>query len=214
MAIANDGPQGPHRGRIGNMVYYDLNGQNVGRQIGRITKPPTENQLKNWEVMKLVPPFLSSMLEFINLGFSVEKLGTTKNSYNIAMELNIKQIVTGVYPDLAIDYSKVTLSKGILKPAQNPTAEMEAEAIRFNWDTSPQMPWEESTDQVMMLACFPVQQKVFYTLFGKDRIAGSDSLAIPDDLLDQPVYTYISFVSANRRQLADSMFIGGLNLAP
>ncbi|RZM18885.1 MAG: hypothetical protein EOO88_39585 [Pedobacter sp.] len=214
MAIANDGPQGPHRGRIGNMVYYDLNGQNVGRQIGRITTPPTENQLRNWEVMKLVPAFLKSVLEFINLGFSIEQLGTTSNSYNVAMKLNVTQIVTGDYPNLYIDYSKVILSKGILKPAQNPTAEMEAEAIRFSWDTNPQMPWEESTDQVMMLAYFPEQKKVFYTLFGKDRIAGNDSLPIPDDLLDQPVYTYISFVAANRRKLADSIFIGGLNLTP
>jgi len=42
MAIANDGPQGPHRGRIANMVYYQLNGQNVRRRIGRLTKPATK----------------------------------------------------------------------------------------------------------------------------------------------------------------------------
>ena len=212
MAIANDGPQGPHRGRIGNMVYYPLNGQNVGRRIGRLTKPATEAQIKHQQVMKLVAPFLSSLLEFINVGFSVEKLGTTKNAYNIAMQVNIHEIVAGEYPDLTIDYSKVILSKGILKPAQNPAAELVTDGIRFSWDTNPQMPWAESTDQVMMLAYYPLQEKVFYTLFGKDRLSGSDSLPIPDDLLDQPVYTYISFVSANRRQLADSTFISGFNL--
>ena len=212
MAIANDGPQGPHRGRIGNMVYYNLNGQNVGRRIGRLTKPSTENQIINQAKMKLVPPFLSSLSEFIKVGFSIEKLGTPKNAYNIAMGLNINEIVTGEYPALTIDYSKVILSAGVLKPAQNPAAEMTTDGINFSWDTNPQMPWEESTDQVMMLAYFPEQKKVFYTLFGKDRLAGTDSLPIPADLIDQPVYTYISFIAANRKQLANSTFINALNL--
>ncbi|WP_316788689.1 hypothetical protein [Pedobacter frigoris] len=41
MAIANNGPHGSHRGRIGNIVYYMLNGQPVSREIGITDKPPT-----------------------------------------------------------------------------------------------------------------------------------------------------------------------------
>lgn len=57
MAIADNGPQGRHYGKIGNMVYYTLNGQNIGRKIGRKTKPPTEAQFRHWAAMALVGRF-------------------------------------------------------------------------------------------------------------------------------------------------------------
>jgi len=212
MAIAENGPQGSHRGRIGNMVYYTLNGQNIGRKIGRRTKPPTEGELRHRAMMKLVPPFLKKLLEFINPGFSAAALGTTKNAYNLAMEANFHNIVAGVYPDLTINYPEVILSKGVLKPAQNPLAELAPTGIQFSWDTNPQMAWPESSDQAMMLAYFPVEGKAVYTLFGKDRLSGADLLVLPEELREQPLYTYLSFISADRKQQADSTYTGAFNL--
>src|SRR5215217_6936013 len=116
MAIANDGPQGSHRGKIGNMVYYILNGT-----IGRKTGPPSALQIRHWAAVKLVSTFLSKLKDFIGVGFSAEALGTTKNSFNVAFEENFGPIVTGQFPQLEIDFTKLVLSKGKLKPAQNPT---------------------------------------------------------------------------------------------
>ncbi|MES2454832.1 MAG: DUF6266 family protein [Bacteroidota bacterium] len=211
MAIANNGPQGEHRGKVGNIVYYKLKGQNVARKTGRRTKPPTTLQLRHWAVMKLVPPFLKGLLDFINVGFSAEMVGTTKNAYNLAVEYNIKEIVKGEYPDLELDYTKVTVSKGILKPASNPVLSVVPEGIAYSWDTDPRMAWPESSDQVMMLAWFPGSQVACYTLFGNDRLLGSDILPIPEDLREEYMETYVSFISANRKQLSDSIYTGSFN---
>lgn len=75
------------------------------------------------------------------------------------MQYNFHEIVAGAYPDLNIDYTKLLLSKGELKPAQYPIVETVPEGIRFSWDTNPQMPWPESSDQAMMLAYFPGEKK-------------------------------------------------------
>ena len=213
MAIAENGPGGYHRGRIGNIVYYKLKGQNISRKIGRRTKPASEKQLAHWAKMGLVPPFFKTVLEFINIGFSVEAAGTTKNPYNIAIALNFNEIITGNYPHLKIDYTKVILSKGVLKPAQNPLAELTAEGVRFKWDTNPQMAWPESADQVMMLAYFPLERETVYLPFGSDRLSGTDLLILPEELLAKPMHVYLSFVSANRKRLSDSTYITGFNLA-
>lgn len=212
MAIAENGPQGRHRGRIGNMVYYTLNGQNIGRKIGRRTKPPTEGELRHHAIMKLVPPFLKKLLEYINLGFSAAALGTTKNAYNLAMEANFHNIVAGAYPNLTIDYPKVILSQGILKPAHNPLAELVPTGIKFSWNTNSQMDWLESSDQAMMLAYFPEEDRAVFRLFGKDRLTGTDLLVLPEELQEQPMYTYLSFISEDRKQQADSIYTGAFNL--
>jgi len=211
MAITENGPQGAHRGKIGNLVYYILNGQQVARKNGRKTKPPTEAQLAHQAKVKLVNTFLKTIKDFIHVGFSIERLGTTKNAFNLAVEHNFHKIVSGTYPDLDLDYSKLLVSIGKLKPAQNPTVANDTEGLRFNWDTNPQMPFLEATDQVMMLAYFPVQRKSVCTLFGKDRLSGTDLLYLPEDFRAEYAETYIAFISSDRKQLSDSFYLGPLN---
>lgn len=211
MAISDNGPFGEHRGKIGNLVYYMLNGQQVARKNGRKLKPLSELQLRHLAKMKLINTFLKTLKEFVSVGFSIEKLGTVKNAFNLAVESNFQELVTGVYPDLEIDYPKLVLSRGKLKPAQNPAVMEVAEGFRFSWDTSPQMPFAESTDQVMMLAYFPLKGKAVYTLFGAERLAGTDVLQLSDSLKGEYAELYVAFISAGRKQLADSTYLGSFN---
>lgn len=211
MAIANNGPGGDHRGRLGNVVYYKLNGQQVSREIGRTTKPPTEKQLASRLATKMCSGFLESVKEFINVGFGLEAQGTTSNAFNVAVKYNRKQIVAGVYPNLSIDYKKVVLSAGKLKQAENWQVTEIPEGLRYSWNTDPQMAWPEATDQVMMLAYFPEKEKVFYTLFGSSRLSGSDVLEIPSSLQGTYMETYMSFVAADRKQVGDSVYTGSFN---
>ncbi|WP_316837084.1 DUF6266 family protein [Pedobacter nutrimenti] len=211
MGIANNGLHGPHTGRIGNIVYYVLNGKNVARKIGKTTKPPSLAQLKVRLITKLVSQFLSPLKEFIHVGFSIEHLGTDKNAFNLAVEYNKPQVVKGTYPNLEIAYDKVLLSKGSLKPVVNLHTEECPAGLCFNWDTNPQMAWQESTDQAMVLVCFPEQKKVFYTLFGSSRLSGSMEQAFPASLKGKYMESYISFISADRRQLSDSTYAGCFN---
>lgn len=211
MGIAKNGPNGQHTGKIGNVVYYMLNGKNVVREIGINTKPPTEGQLNIRMSTKLLSEFLSRVLDFINTGFSVEQLGTDKNAFNLAMAHNRKQTINGIYPQLKIAYDKVILSKGRLKQVQNLQVSLMSEGLLLNWDTDPQMPWTESADQVMILMYFPEQQKAVYTLSGSSRLSGKAELAIPPTLRDQYMETYVSFIASDRKQLADSVYTGHFN---
>jgi hypothetical protein len=211
MGKAKNGPYGPHSGKIGNSVYYTLNGQQVSRGIGLRTKPPTEAELTSRLATKVCSEFLSSVKEFITAGFSVEAQGTKWNPFNLAVMHNRSKIIKGTYPDLEIDYSKVILSAGKLKPAENWQVTETGAGLRYSWETHPKMPWPESSDQVMMLAYFPAKQKVVYTLFGNSRLSGSDVLEIQPSLQGEYMETYLSFVAADRKQLADSIYTGSFN---
>ncbi|MDR6785073.1 hypothetical protein ABIE26_003771 [Pedobacter africanus] len=210
MAIAENGPQGNHIGRIGNLTYYMLNGKNVVREIGVSTKPPSEAQLKTRMETKLRSGLLRKLLDFIKTGFSVAAILEADNPFNQAAKSN-KQIFEGNYPDLKIAYQKLRLSKGNLKPAEDWLVAPVATGLEYSWATHPEMPWPEATDQVMMLAYFPDEEKVFFKLFGNSRLSGSDLLEIPPSMQQKYMETYISFISADRKGLSDSSYTGSFN---
>ncbi|NRF39330.1 DUF6266 family protein [Pedobacter foliorum] len=208
MGIIQNGPHGTFTGRIGNMVYYVLNGKNVCREIGVNTNPPTVKQLKNRLEVKLVGEFFRDLKAFIDVGFSTEPIKAGDSPYNFAVEYNRNKIIKGSYPDLEIAYDKVLVSRGFLKPVKNLVTEQTAGAIKFSWDTNPQMAWPEATDQVMMLAYFVESKKIIYQPFGNSRLSGSDELQIPESLAGEQMETYVSFVAADRKGVADSTYAG------
>ncbi|MHA4896089.1 DUF6266 family protein [Pedobacter sp. PWIIR3] len=211
MGILTNGPHGAITGRVDNLVYYVLNGKNVVRKIGKSYKEPTLPQLRAREITKLSSEFFSRMLDFINVGFGITALGTDKNAFNLAVKENRPQMFKGEYPNLEIDYSRLVVSSGFLKPGEELSSSASAEGISFNWKTDPKMPWAESTDQVMLLAYFPEQDKVVYKLFGNSRIVGNDSLALKPSLLGKYAETYVCFISADRKQISDSIYTGSVN---
>jgi hypothetical protein len=211
MAIAKNGLQGNYRGRIGNVVYYVLNGKNVSREIGFSTKPPTELQLQTRLVTKLCSELLCKVLDFIKTGFSVEAVKAQDNAFNQAVKYNKKNIVKGSYPVMEIAYDQLLLSKGELQPAENWQVQQTATGLQFSWFTDPKMAWPAATDQVMLLAYFPEQEEVVYTLFGNNRLQGNAQLEIPAALRGGYMETYMSFIAADRKQLADSTYTGSFN---
>ena len=212
MAIAENGPGGNHRGRLGNVVYYVLNGKNVSRQIGVTNNEPTEPQLRSRLATKLTSPLMSRLLDFIRVGFGQIAKEAQDNAFNQAKKFNKEGLVKGSYPDLEIAYDKLLVSKGPLKGAENWQVTQVAHGLQFSWATDPDMPWPEVTDQVMTLAYFPRKEKVIFNLFGKSRAEGSDLLEIPPSLQGEYMQTYMSFISADRTKVADSTYTGHFNL--
>ncbi|WP_316815389.1 DUF6266 family protein [Pedobacter nyackensis] len=211
MAIASNGPNGFHRGRIGNVVYYVLNGQNVSRRIGEYPDPNTEKQQAARLKTKMCSAFLQHVNDFIEIGFGREALNTPKNSFNIAVAYNKPNMFNGTFPNLEIGYDLLILSKGPLTPAQNPKVIQTEAGLSFSWDADPKMPFPMNTDQVMLLAYFPKVKKSYYTLFGTNRSSGTALLQIPESLKDKYMETYITFASADGKTVADSTYTGSFN---
>lgn len=212
MAVAENGPGGSHRGRLGNVVYYELNGKNVSRIIGETSKEPTDKQLNTRLATKLSSQLLKRLKEVINVGFGVIGRDAKDNAFNQAVKFNKKGMIKGSYPDLEIAYDAIQISKGPLKGAENWQVTPVADGLQFSWATDPLMPWPEVTDQVMTLAYFPLKEKVVFNLFGNTRASGSDVLEIVPSLQGEYMETYMSFISADRSQVADSTYTGNFNL--
>ncbi|MFP5082054.1 DUF6266 family protein [Pedobacter sp. JCM 36344] len=212
MGILKNGLNGPVKGRVGKIVYYELNGQNVSRSIGVIPENWTIPQLSVRMKTSISSKLLKHLKAFFNVGFSIEIKGTTQNTFNMAVGINSQKMMTGVYPNFNVDFSKLVLSRGLLNPGADLQASVTEEVISFTWAATPTMQWPESTDLVMMIAYFPEKERSLVTIGGNARNTGADQLTLPPSLKGLRAETYIAFVAADRKQVSDSTYLGSLNL--
>ncbi len=212
MAKLTEGMLGSVIGSMANTTSYILNGQNVTRvKFRRVTKF-SEKQLDNQMRMAVLNKFLGPILSFLKVGFGPAAAGTTKNYHNLATSYNKIHALKGVYPEIEMDYAKVLLSTGDLLPAQNPVVEWVDEGLKFSWDI-PGVMRPELTGQVMMLAYAPESGRSQRITYGPSRSEGSAILRLAEDMKQEPWETYISFVSADRSGVANSMYLGRVELA-
>jgi hypothetical protein len=212
MGILLGGLNGPFKGRIGDIAcYLTKSGKNVTQRIGKNNVPPTVPQLRNRLVTKLTSEFFCCVKDFIETGFSIEARLMKENAYNMAVKNNKNQMVTGVYPDLELNYAQILLSKGLLKPVTGWQVSQTTMGLHFSWATDPKMAWPESIEQAMLLAYFPTERRSEYVLFGNARSFGTAELEIPPSLQDKHMETYLTFIAADRQQVTDSIYTGSFN---
>ncbi len=208
MGKITNGLLGMVTGTVGNVTYYELNGQNISRIKARIKRTKrSPDQLANEQKMSVICEFFHTIGDFLKVGFAIEARGTTSNYHNKATSYNKKNAIKGSYPNFEMDYEHVLLSKGDLEPALNPSVEVSAEGFRFNWEVSDNN-WTYNSAQVMMMAYFPEKNEARYIVYGAQRSTCTDFLIIGRDLKNQPAELYISFVSGDRNSIANSTYLG------
>ncbi len=128
MATLKNGIFGGISGKVGNTIYYMLNGKQVARKVGRTAKPPSLTQLANRQAMKVTAGFLRPISLFIRTGFGLEAARRNIYPQNVAMGFNKSYALKGQYPDLEMDYAKVMVSCGNMLKLDNPHVIMSGNA--------------------------------------------------------------------------------------
>ncbi|SMC88930.1 DUF6266 family protein [Pedobacter africanus] len=211
MAVYNKGIFGACKGKIGKLVFYELNGKQVVRTQGKHNRQATVLQLQNRAELNAVMQFLKPIREFVNAGFEKAARGSTKSAYNVAVSYNKRNAVTGTYPDVTIRYESAGLTEGTMNRADAPAVELTTAGLSFSWACPPDLPWPRPNDQVMLLAYFPELQSAEYILYGVARFECAAILSLPAALLTEHMEVYISFIAQDRKQVANSSYLGRFN---
>ena len=114
MAILRGGLFGNLSGKIGGLVFSTRNNQTEVRELPKKYEGPvTQTSLNLRAKWKLLMEFLILFIPFIRIGYPKQPK-QRMTAFNLAISENYRYIIKGEYPNLEIDYSKVTLSKGRL----------------------------------------------------------------------------------------------------
>lgn len=197
-------------GKLGNKVGYYLNGQFVMRTIGQFTGKPTMLQLSVRQAVKATSAFLDPLMDFISIGFGPEGKKTRTSAQNQAFSYIRKNAVTGTYPNVHINFSKVLLTRGYLPLPLDIRISNDERGISCSWDVSIQIPGSHWADQVMIAVyCEELGKSMFLTA-GAQRYHGNEHMPVFNIPKGNILEVYVSFISEDRKRIADSLYMGQL----
>lgn len=204
------GVHGGFSGRIGNVIGAAWRGVDYMRSLPRKSnKPATEAQLKQRLIIRLVMGFLRPISGLIRIGYQSYKSG--KTPLNAATVALIDKAVTGVYPNLNIDFPHVMFSKGhLLKPMLTGMESVATAKIKFDWlnNTPLYGTSTAATDRATLLVYNPVKEEFVTAEDVAVRTGLTFTLIVPANWIGDDVHGWMSFVSTSRREVSDSVYAG------
>lgn len=209
MAKLTKGIFGPISGKLGPVVGGTWKGIAYLREASKIKKKKigrTPAQVANEMKFKFVHQWLVPFSPYVTVGFAM--LANDKTELNAAFSANYHRAISGQYPDLAVDYSKVVISAGALPPLNNPQISFTGpDTLEISWqqNTSPDASFD---DQLMLVLYHPDTKKADGFIGGVKRAALHHSFTIEAELVGKELEVYLSITSVDRKKISDSLYMG------
>ncbi|WP_343532535.1 DUF6266 family protein [Pedobacter sp.] len=213
MGKIEQGILGAFSGTVGTVVGARWRGIRYMRGKGPSTRPTsTVKQDKQRERFLLMVHFVRAMSPIITLGY--KKLAVNMTPANAALSYNLKNGVTGTYPDFEIAYDMVLLSRGDLPNASNVAAVAEGgSTVKFTWLNNAGSGKALESDLCMAAAyCEELDLAICSILNPADTRQKQLFNLNVSDFAGRSVETYLTFFSADGKEIANSLYTGNVPL--
>jgi hypothetical protein len=210
MAKLTQGINGPFSGKVGAVVGYTWKGIPVmrGRPSAR-TKPFTPKELNQQAKFRIMNRFLRPANSLLNVTFA--HLAVRMSAFNKAFSYNIKNAITGVAPNLAIDYGMALVSRGDLPGAESATVSTVSPGLlQFTWTDNSGKGNAKATDKAYVAVYSEELGNWDYRLDIATRSQGKCEM-IMMNFPGKLVQTFIGFISADGKDASDSLYTGLAN---
>jgi hypothetical protein len=135
------------------------------------------------------------------------------SAHNAALSYNLANAIIGAYPDYAIDYSKVLISRGNVRAALSPSIRLSNSCeIEFSWVYNARDYNAYSDDNAVLVVYNSTKYEVITAMDGNRRIDESQAITLPPSFAGDRVHCYIAFQNYNQKVISDSLYIGCLIL--
>jgi len=210
MAKYSRGTYGLISGTVNNAVGSSWRGVNYLRNVAKKNSSgPSPGQLTVQAKFILAAKQLSRIKAVLNLGFGDKKLDKT-TAYNAAVRAFINNAVTGDYPDFAVDYAKMQVSKGSLNELKNVTLIAADNLLTLNWPVT-QDPFLGNSDNEILVLLYNATSDDYMTNMSAKRYDGELVL----ELAEKPgstIKVWLFCVSKDRKSVSNSQYIGSVTL--
>jgi uncharacterized protein DUF6266 len=167
------------------------------KRIPRLKAQP-EKLLKAAAFVKALNPLL-----YITYRFTCEKM-----SYSRCAMRHVLHWISGLPPNLVIDYSKILVASGNRFNTERAAAKPMADTVLFKWEND-LIPKDYATDKAILVVYCEALNKCLFTTMGPPRSTCKARLDVTA-FRGQAVHTWLSFITADGKQVADSIYTGRL----
>ena len=195
------------RGRLGNLVVYKMNGQNIVR-----TKPAhysdrkSPAQLAQRQRMQVVNEFTKPFLQLLRVTFPPQRKGRTARSE--AQSYIMRDALAGEYPNIYVDKSRALLSSGPLPLPSGAWAELHPEGLLIHWENGEEAAGNAARDTLVVMGLSDQDGQSAYTFTGVRRSEGEyvwkTTLPVRQGALP---HVWIAFRNSPQTQFSDSMYV-------
>ena len=208
MGKISQGILGGLSGKVGNVVGGNWKGIDYIRiKPTSVANPRTEGQVNQRNKFTVTLEYLQANKDFIKIGY--KSYAIKKTEFNAAMSYVLGNAIIGTSPNFNVDYTKALLSRGSLSSALNGSVNLAtAGEVTFDWDDNSTDGNANATDKAMVVAYNPGKKESIYILDGADRSAGAQVLTIPASYSGDTIQLFMAFVSADGRQVSNSVYLG------
>jgi hypothetical protein len=208
MARLKDGALGGFSGKVGSVIGYRYRNKDYIRSMpAQSKKAPTLKQLASRGRFKFFNEWRNPLSGFFNVTFKNQS--DTHSAQNAAHRLN-KEIITGTYPDFAIDYAKVIISKGALPQVLDLQMQHEKDMLHFTWQPN-LVGTALGTDLMAILVCHSNDMNFFQaSLNAAERDNNQCAFKVDYTTPGEKIEIYATFISNDRERASDSQYMGSI----
>lgn len=211
MGTYNKGILGAFSGKVGPVVGASWRGKEVMRSLPKKgNRVPTATQLLQRQKFAMVQTFLSGINPVVKRYYGSNSGLKTRG--NNAMSYLMREALVFTDPDFEWDYSKVLISRGDLIGFDEASVDVTAGEINVLWTDNSGQGEALATDQLVLLVFDPESKAVVYSLAAGERADEAAALAMPSNLLGADVEVWATFVSADEKLIATSLYLGNVTV--
>lgn len=210
MARISKGILGPVNGLVGTVVGSTWRGIDYVRSkpVRSSSATPSQAQLDQRFKFRLVVNFIQTMgalLDYTFKDYAVKKTGR-----NSATSYLLKNAITGASPAFTLDYSQVLISRGDLPKAAGASATAGIDrSVTFSWANNAGTGKALETDKAIVVVYCPMLDHSIYSVTDATRRTGTTNIDT-SAFSGQTVHTWMGFLSANGKEVANSVYTGQL----
>src|SRR5664279_1721395 len=154
--------------------------------------------------LKLLIPFVKQITNFLNRVYAC--VSTDMSCFNKAMSYNLRNAISGEYPDFRISYSRVVLGVGDLLNPETISVRSDTEGrLSFSWTDNSGEGSAGATDRAFVAVYCAVLDVWTTKTEGPERNAGSYTLEVAA-FSGKAVQAYIGFLSADADFVSTSRY--------
>ncbi len=200
---------GSFSGKIGTVIGSSWNGIEYMKSLSKpSTKAPSDLQMIHRAKFGLVTGFLKPIGSLVNIGYKSLAVGMT--GYNVATSDMVASAISGVYPQLEIDYTKVIFSKGVLTGVYDVICTSPARPqVKITWQNNSGSGTGVATDVAVVLIYNPAKSAFVYNLNnGAERSEAEEIITLPAEFSGDTVQVWLAFMTPNKKTFSTSIHAG------
>lgn len=211
MARYKKGILGSFRGTVGTVVGSVWKGIEYMRSVADVSNSkPSLKQEAQRARFSLVSKFTQPLSPLLNITFA--SYADKKTGANYVFQYMMKNVLTGIYPNLSLDFSKTIVAKGALSNGGSPSAMQGATGeIKFGWTDNSGNGNANATDKAILVAYCEELGEAVYKLPGANRSDSSDVLSV-QRFSGKQAHTWLAFISNEESEIATSIYTGSVDV--